>query len=66
VCTGVLAFTGGSGELERDNAPQLPFSGAPVGPLGLTGGLLLVSGAATVVVARRRTTQVRQDGLANR
>jgi hypothetical protein len=35
--------------------PQLPFSGAPVGRYAATGFALVLGGAATVLVARRRT-----------
>ena len=56
MCEAGLAFTGGSGELERDTASAaLPRTGAPVAPLAVTGLLMVVGGAGTVVLARRRT-----------
>jgi LPXTG-motif cell wall-anchored protein len=60
VCTGVLAFTGGEGGVEKDTTTlavpdALPRTGAPVGTLAATGLLMIVGGAGSVVLARRRT-----------
>jgi LPXTG-motif cell wall-anchored protein len=56
VCQASLAFTGGEGAVEKDTATvALPRTGGPVEALAVTGLLLVVSGAGTVVLARRRT-----------
>jgi hypothetical protein len=56
VCQAALAFTGGEGTVEKDTSTvSLPRTGGPVEPLAVTGLLLVVGGAGTVVLARRRT-----------
>ena len=53
---GPLAGESGDPTLGSGTAtPQLPFSGAPVGRYAATGFALLLGGAGTVLVARRRT-----------
>lgn len=58
VCaSGGLAGGLGSGDPTLDpGAPQLPFSGAPLGRYAATGLALVLAGGGTVLLARRRQT----------